>query len=433
MFNWFKKNKDKAEEKQEDHACSEQMASEGAENAAPESSGNISDAVAEAQYSASAEKEEVTPEKEAAAAEKEEVTPEKEAVTPESEVVAAEKVATATEKEVVASEKEAAAVEKEVAASEENAAAPAGRAYADVHEEPLISSKTQKKKPGFFSKFFGNLFKNIDDDFYDDLEELLIEGDMGVAATEELLDNLRDEVTRNKSLKTSGDAKAFLIEDIKRLMRQPEGAYDFENEHSVVMLIGVNGVGKTTCAGKIAKLYSDAGKKVILAGADTFRAAATEQLKVWAERSGCYLVAGAEGADPGSVVYDASSAAKARCADILLCDTAGRLHNKKNLMNELAKLDKIFSGQLPDYKRENIIVLDATTGQNALQQAKEFGEVMNIDGVILTKLDGTAKGGIAVAITRELNVPVKYIGVGEGIGDLRRFESDSFVDSLFES
>ena len=283
---------------------------------------------------------------------------------------------------------------------------------------------------GFFSKLFTSF--RIKDEFYDEMEEQLIMGDIGVVATEELVDNLRSEASDNKRIKTAEDAKEFLIEQLKEMMTQPEGAYDFENKKSVVMLIGVNGVGKTTCVGKLAKQYKDRGKNVILAGADTFRAAAIDQLKVWAERSGCYMVSGNEGADPGSVVFDASHAAAARGVDILLCDTAGRLHNKKNLMNELGKIDKILSGELPGYARENLIVLDAATGQNALAQAREFKDVMKVDGVILTKMDGTAKGGIAVAITKELGVPVKYIGVGEGIEDLKRFDPDSFIESLFE-
>lgn len=296
--------------------------------------------------------------------------------------------------------------------------------------EPVPEAAKPRKKPGFFARFFRNLNNYIDDDFYDDLEEQLIMGDMGVYATEELIDNLKDDIIINK-LKTVQEARDFLIKDIKRIMAQPEGAYDFEEKKSVVMLIGVNGVGKTTCAGKLANSYINNGKKVIMAGADTFRAAAMDQLKVWAERAGCFMVSGNEGADPGSVVFDAAQSAKARGADILLCDTAGRLHNKKNLMNELAKLDKILASELPDFKRENLIVLDATTGQNALQQAKEFRDVMHVDGIVLTKLDGTAKGGIAVAITRELGVPVKYIGVGEGIADLQRFDPDSYVEGLF--
>lgn len=297
-------------------------------------------------------------------------------------------------------------------------------------EEAEEEQQVKKKKPGFFSKFFSNLFNYIDEDFYDELEEQLIMGDMGVYATEELIENLKDEVVINK-LKTSQEARDFLIKDIKRIMEQPKDAYDFENMKSVVMLIGVNGVGKTTCVGKLAHRYIAEGRKVIMAGADTFRAAAMDQLKVWAERNGCFMVSGNEGADPGSVVFDAARSAKARGADILICDTAGRLHNKKNLMNELAKLDKILAAELGDFKRENLIVLDATTGQNALQQAKEFRDVMHVDGIVLTKLDGTAKGGIAVAITRELGVPVKYVGVGEGINDLKRFDPDEFVEDLF--
>ena len=214
-------------------------------------------------------------------------------------------------------------------------------------------------------------------------------------------------------------------------MKQPEDAYDFENKTCAMIVIGVNGVGKTTCIGKLANQYRKQGKKVLLAGADTFRAAAIDQLKVWADRAGCMMIAGNEGADPGSVIYDAAQSARARKADMLICDTAGRLHNKKNLMNELAKLDKILSAEFSEAVRENIIVLDATTGQNAMQQAKEFKEVMKIDGIILTKLDSTAKGGIAVAITSELGVPVKYIGVGEGIDDIKRFDPDEYVENLF--
>lgn len=288
--------------------------------------------------------------------------------------------------------------------------------------------KGQKK--GFFSRLFAGFFE-ISEDFYDELEEQFILGDIGVSATEELIDHLREEVASNRKIKTAEDAREFIIEDLKRIMALPGDAYAFEEQNSVVMMIGVNGVGKTTSAGKLASRYKDEGKKVIIAGADTFRAGAIDQLRVWAERSGCFMVTGNEGADPGSVVFDAAKSAKAREADILLCDTAGRLHNKKNLMNELSKLDKILSGELSDYKRENLIVLDAATGQNALQQAREFKSVMNVDGIVLTKMDGTARGGIAVAVTYETGVPVKYIGLGEGIGDLKRFDPDSFVEDLF--
>ena len=285
-------------------------------------------------------------------------------------------------------------------------------------------------KRGFFSRLFSG-FSEIDDDFYDELEEQLILGDMGVTATEALLDHLKDQVKENK-VKSCEDARALIIEDVKEMMILPEDAYDFENEKCVIMAIGVNGVGKTTCAGKLANLYKKEGRNVILAGADTFRAAAADQLKVWARRSGCYLVSGNEGADPGSVLFDAAAAAKARGCDILLCDTAGRLHNKANLMKELSKLDKIINSSLPDFKKQNIIVLDAATGQNALNQARVFSEVMRADGVILTKMDGTAKGGIAVAIKEELGIPVKYIGTGEGIEDIERFDAEKYARELFK-
>ncbi len=282
--------------------------------------------------------------------------------------------------------------------------------------------------------FFSNLFnsgKKIDEDFYEEMEETLILGDMGVSATEELVENLKINAQFNE-VKNQDEAKAHVMKKIVEIMELPEGAFDFENEKSVVLVIGVNGVGKTTTVGKLANKFRGEGKKVILAGADTFRAAAEEQLKVWSERTGCYMVSGKEGSDPGSVIFDAAQAAKARGADILLCDTAGRLHNKKNLMNELGKIDKILAGEYGDAKRKNLIVLDATTGQNALQQAKEFKEVMNVDGVILTKLDGTAKGGIAVAIKKELNIPVLYIGVGEGANDIKKFEPEEYAKELFD-
>lgn len=282
---------------------------------------------------------------------------------------------------------------------------------------------------GFFSKLFKH-GKAIDEDFYDEVEETLYMGDMGASATEELVENLKTHVLF-KTVKTQEDAKAHVMDKIKEIMAVPEGAYDFEEQNSVVILIGVNGVGKTTSVGKLAKMYSDRGKKVIMAGADTFRAAAAEQLKIWSDRTGCYMVYGKEGADPGSVIYDATAAAKARGADILLCDTAGRLHNKKNLMSELGKIDKILAGEYGDARRENLIVLDATTGQNALEQARQFKEVMKVDGIILTKMDGTAKGGIAVAIAKEMGVPVLYMGYGEKAEDLRRFDVDAYVESMF--
>ena len=275
-----------------------------------------------------------------------------------------------------------------------------------------------------------NGFSNIDDDFYEELEEILIMGDLGVHATENILEDLRKKVKENH-IKEPADCKEFLIESIKEQMKVEETAYRFEEEKSVLLVIGVNGVGKTTTVGKLAGKLKAAGKKVVIAGADTFRAAAGDQLKEWANRSGVDMIGGPEGSDPGAVVYDATAAAKARNADVLIVDTAGRLHNKKNLMNELGKINRILEKEYPDAYRETLIVLDATTGQNALVQAKEFAEVAGISGIVLTKMDGTAKGGIAVAIQAELGVPVKYIGVGETIDDLQKFDSDEFVNALF--
>lgn len=281
---------------------------------------------------------------------------------------------------------------------------------------------------GIDSVFSG--FSNIDEDFYEELEEILIMGDIGVAATDEILTKLRQQVKENH-IKEPAACREFLIGNIKEQMQVGETAYDFEKKQSVVLVIGVNGVGKTTTVGKLAGQLKGQGRKVLIAAADTFRAAAGEQLSAWAARAGVDLIGGAEGADPASVIYDAVNAAKARNADVLLCDTAGRLHNKKNLMEELKKIDRIIEREFPDAHRENLIVLDGTTGQNALQQAREFAEVSKVTGIILTKLDGTAKGGIAVAVQSELQVPVKYIGVGESIEDLQKFDAEQFVDALF--
>ena len=276
-----------------------------------------------------------------------------------------------------------------------------------------------------------NGFSNIDEDFYEELEEILIMGDIGVRATDEILEKLKKQVKENH-IKEPADCKEFLIQNIKEQMKTEENDYAFEKEISVILVIGVNGVGKTTTVGKLAGKFKKDGRKVIIGACDTFRAAAGEQLTEWANRAGVEIIGGKEGSDPASVLFDAVSAAKARHADVLLCDTAGRLHNKKNLMEELRKMNRIIEREFPDAHRENFIVLDATTGQNALQQAREFGEVADLTGIILTKMDGTAKGGIAVAIQSELQIPVKYIGVGESIDDLQRFDSDTFVDALFD-
>ena len=273
-------------------------------------------------------------------------------------------------------------------------------------------------------------FSSIDDDFYDEIEEILVMGDIGINATTAIIQNLKQKV-KEQHIKEPSECKELLISSIKEQMRVEETAYHFENEKSVVLVIGVNGVGKTTTVGKLAGKLKDQGKKVVLGAADTFRAAASEQLTEWANRANVDIIYGGEGADPAAVVYDAVAAAKARKADVLLCDTAGRLHNKKNLMEELRKINKIIDREYPDAFKETLIVLDGTTGQNALEQARQFKEVTDVTGIVLTKLDGTAKGGIAVAIQSELGVPVKYIGVGESIDDLQKFDSDEFVNALF--
>lgn len=282
---------------------------------------------------------------------------------------------------------------------------------------------------GIDSVFSG--FSAIDDDFYEELEEILIMGDIGVNATTEIISRLKAQI-KERHIKEPHECKQLLIEGIKEQMRVDDTAYEFEKRQSVIMVIGVNGVGKTTSVGKLAGKFKEDGRKVLIAAADTFRAAAGDQLAEWARRADVPMVGGNEGADPASVVYDAVNAAKARGVDVLLIDTAGRLHNKKNLMEELRKMNRIVDREFPNAHRENLIVLDGTTGQNALVQAREFGEVADLTGIILTKLDGTAKGGIAVAIQSELRVPVKYIGVGETIDDLQKFDSDEFVNALFD-
>ena len=296
----------------------------------------------------------------------------------------------------------------------------------------LVSGLTKTRDnivSGFDSIFSG--FSHIDDDFYEELEEILVMGDIGIRATEEIIENLKQKVKENH-IKEPADCRELLINSIKEQMYVGDTAYRFEEEKSVVLVIGVNGVGKTTTIGKLAGKLKNQGKKVILGAADTFRAAAGEQLTEWANRAGVEIVGGQEGSDPGSVVYDAVQGAKARKADVLLCDTAGRLHNKKNLMEELKKINRILEKEYPEAYRETLVVLDATTGQNALVQAKQFSEAAEITGIVLTKMDGTAKGGIAVAIHSELGIPVKYIGVGESIDDLQKFDADQFVDALFQ-
>ena len=254
--------------------------------------------------------------------------------------------------------------------------------------------------------------------------------DLGVRATDEILEKLREQV-KEQHIKDPAACRDLLINTIKEQMDVGENAYDFEEQTSVLLVVGVNGVGKTTTIGKLASQMKGQGRKVILAAADTFRAGAIEQLQEWARRAGVDIIAQKEGSDPAAVVYDAVSAAKARHADILICDTAGRLHNKKNLMEELKKIRRILDKEYPDAYQETLVVVDATTGQNALVQAREFMEAADVNGVILTKMDGTAKGGIAVAIQAELGIPVKYIGIGEKIDDLQKFDADTYVEALF--
>lgn len=306
----------------------------------------------------------------------------------------------------------------------------------------------EEKKKGFFARLVSGLnktrenivtsmdsifsgFSAIDDDFYEELEETLIMGDMGIQTTMAVIEELKQTV-KEQHIKDPAQCRQVLIDSIQKKMDLGENAYEFENRKSVVLIIGVNGVGKTTSIGKLADQLKNDGKRVILAAADTFRAAAIDQLAEWAHRAGVEIIAQKEGSDPAAVIFDAISAARSRNADVLICDTAGRLHNKKNLMEELKKINRIIDKEFPEAYRETLVVLDGTTGQNALVQARQFMEVSEITGIILTKLDGTAKGGIAVAIQSELGIPVKYVGVGEKIDDLQKFNSHDFVNALFQ-
>ena len=280
-------------------------------------------------------------------------------------------------------------------------------------------------------KFFNSIIgMEIDDDFYDDLEEQLIMADCGAKTSGELVEELRDKVKENR-LKTTESAKKALMELIKEKMSLSDDAYIAENTNSVYMIIGVNGVGKTTTCGKLAAQFKNSGRKVLLAAADTFRAAAIEQLEEWARRADVDLISTSEGSDPGAVLFDSCAAVKSRNVNVLIADTAGRLHNKSNLMAELKKLYGIIDRELPGYTRETLVVLDATTGQNAVEQARQFSEAAEITGIVLTKMDGTAKGGIAAAIQAELGIPVKYVGYGEKIADLKKFDVDEYIGGLF--
>lgn len=339
------------------------------------------------------------------------------------------------------------------------------REYKEENQEEILTEKTdileqeeeidsqkevaeeKKEKKGFFSRLVSGLTKtrnsilsgindvfrglsSIDDEFYEELEEILVMADIGIVTVGKILDDLKKKVKEQK-IKEPEKCRQLLIDSIREQMEVNGSAYEFEDKKSVVLFIGVNGVGKTTSVGKLAGQLKARNKRVLMAAADTFRAAAIEQLTEWSNRAGVEIIAQKEGSDPAAVVFDALTAAKARNTDVLLCDTAGRLHNKKNLMEELRKIDRVITREYPDAYRETLVVLDGTTGQNALVQAKEFSEIANITGIILTKMDGTAKGGIAIAIQSELGIPVKYIGIGEGIDDLQKFHADDFVNALF--
>ena len=337
------------------------------------------------------------------------------------------------------------AAEKAELETQENAEREAREKAEREAREKAAAEKSsgKKKKEGFFSKLMGGLKKTrdtlfgglfvengekIDDEFYEELEEAMIISDMGMATTEKLLGQLRSKL-RSEGVHTRTEAKQVMISLLADCMRPEDGFLDGVNK-AVILVVGVNGVGKTTSIGKLAAMYKADGRSVMLAAGDTFRAAAAEQLTIWAERAGVPIVKHGEGADPAAVVFDAIASFKAKNCDILICDTAGRLHNKKNLMTELAKIRKVIGRELPDVPVEVLLVLDATTGQNAIAQAKVFGENCGLTGVVLTKLDGTAKGGVSVAVKDELGLPVRFVGVGEGIDDLQPFDADDFARAL---
>ena len=341
---------------------------------------------------------------------------------------------------------EAVTAEAEVAVDAKEAEEQTAEEDAEDASEEVSEESAEPKKKGFFARLVAGMSKTragladglrslfhgskIDEDFYEELEEILIMADIGVATTGDILESLREKV-KEQHIKEPAECRQLLMDTIREQMTVPEDAYAFENRPSVIMMVGVNGVGKTTTAGKIAGAMKAEGKRVLLAAADTFRAAATEQLTEWSHRAGCEIISAKEGADPAAVVFDAVNAAKARKADVLICDTAGRLHNKKNLMDELGKINRVIDREYPEAHRETFVVLDATTGQNALVQAREFNEIADITGIVITKMDGTAKGGIVVAIQKELGIPVKFIGVGEKLDDMQRFDPNAYVEALF--
>jgi len=311
-----------------------------------------------------------------------------------------------------------------------------------VETKTEIEQASQKFKQGLTKtrdSFVGKMdelmkrSKKIDEEFYEELEEILISSDIGVGTVMELIDELRDEVKDNK-IADATELKPILIKKLVGILDDQDNALNFqENDMTVIVIVGVNGAGKTTTIGKLAHKFKQQNLKVVLAAGDTFRAAAIDQLKVWGNRAGVDVIAQQEGSDPAAVMYDAIQAARARKADVLICDTAGRLHNKTNLMNELNKVYRVIGKEIPGAPHEVLLVLDATTGQNAMQQAKTFGETAGVTGIVLTKLDGTAKGGIVIAIRKELNIPVKLVGLGEKVEDLQEFDQQKFVEALFSS
>lgn len=295
-----------------------------------------------------------------------------------------------------------------------------------------LKSGLEKTKNAFFGQLNSmfRAFVKVDEDFLEELEDMLISADVGVETSEEIISELREKA-KDDRLKSGEDVKNALRDILREKIGDGE-ALKLTTSPSVILVIGVNGVGKTTTIGKISARLADEGKKVVIAAADTFRAAAIDQLEVWCERSGAELIKQSEGSDPAAVVFDAAAAARKRRADVLIVDTAGRLHNKKNLMDELAKIDRVLSRELPDAERETLLVLDSTTGQNAVMQAAEFKNSADITGLVLTKLDGTAKGGAIFSIKGTLGIPVKFIGVGEGVDDLQPFDADMFVSALLD-
>lgn len=290
--------------------------------------------------------------------------------------------------------------------------------------------KTRTSIVNGLDSVFGD-YSEVDDDFFEDLLDVLVMADMGINTSKDIIDELQKR-TYSEHIKDPSAVKQMLEETLIKRCEPDEHAYDFLDRKSVVLVVGVNGVGKTTTIGKLASGMTKEGKKVVLCAADTFRAAAIDQLEVWADRASCDIVKQAEGSDPASVVYDGLASMKAKNSDIMICDTAGRLHNKKNLMDELAKIGRIIEREMPDVKKEIFLVLDATTGQNALSQAKEFADSCGVTGLVITKMDGTAKGGIAVAVADQFHIPIKYIGVGEQADDLQKFDAESYIKAIIE-